>query len=63
MRINFKKTKAMVTLGQNDLEVVDEVRILGLIIRSDLKWVSNTDSMVSKANKRIWIVRRLKYDS
>ena len=49
------------SLDLNDLEVVDEVRLLGLIIRSDLKWVSNTDSMVSKANKRIWIVRRLKY--
>ena len=74
MRINYKKTKAMVfnpcysidfspelSLELNDLEVVDEVRLLGLIIRSDLKWVSNTDSMVSKANKRIWIVRRLKY--
>ena len=74
MRIHFKKTKAIVfnpcysvdfspeiTLGLNDLEVVDEVRLLGLVIRSDLKWVSNTDSMVSKANKRIWIVRRLKY--
>ena len=48
-------------LDDNELEVVDEVRLLGLIIRSDLKWVSNTDNMVTKANKKLWILRRLKY--
>ena len=74
MEINYKKTKAItfnpctsvdfspeISLNHNDLEVVDEVRLLGLIITSDLKWASNTNSMVSKANKRIWIVRRLKF--
>ena len=74
MKINYKKTKVMtfnpctsidfmpeLCLDNNDLEVVDEVRLLGLIIRSDLKWVSNTENMVSKANKKLWILRRLKY--
>ena len=74
MKINYKKTKAMVfnpctsidfspelTLQNNDLEVVDEIRLLGIIIRSDLKTVSNTENMVKKANKRLWIVRRLKH--
>ena len=74
MKINYKKTKAMVfnpctsidflpemVLDNNEIEVVDEIRLLGLIIRSDLKWISNTESMVKKAYKRVWIIRRLKY--
>ena len=74
MRINFKKTKVMVfnpcnsidfmpelSLDDNELEVVDEIKLLGLVIRSDLKWVSNTENIVNKANKRLWILRRLKY--
>ena len=39
--------------------MVDEIRLLGLIIRSDLKWISNTANIVAKANKRLWILRRL----
>ena len=74
MKINYRKTKVIVfnpctsidfmpemSLDDNELEVVDEVRLLGLIIRSDLKWSSNTENMVSKANKRLWILRRLKF--
>ena len=34
------------------------MRVLGLIIRSDMKWSSNTENMVSKANKKLWILRR-----
>ena len=74
MKINYKKTKVIVfnpctsidllpelKLENNELEVVDEMRLLGLIIRSDMKWISNTENMVKKANKRLWILRRLKY--
>ena len=73
MKINYKKTKLMVfnpcssidfspefSLENNDLEVVDEMRLLGIVIKSDLKWNANTENMVQKANKRIWILRRLK---
>ena len=74
MKINLKKTKVIVfnpctsidimpelSLGDSEIEVVDEIRLLGLIIRSDLKWIANTDHMVKKANKRLWILRRLKF--
>ena len=30
------------------------------MIRTDLKWYSNTDYMVKKANNRLWTIRRLK---
>ena len=48
-----------VVIDDNELEVVDEIRLLGLIICSDLKWISNTTNIVAKANKRLWILRRL----
>ena len=35
-------------LDDNDLEVVEEVRLLGLIIRSDMKCHSNTENMVTE---------------
>ena len=70
----MKKTKAILfnpctsvdvmpelRLDNQDVEVVEEVRLLGLIIRSDMTWVSNTDNLVKKANKRLWILRRLKF--
>ena len=37
-----------------------ETRILGLIVRSDLKWTSNTLYIVKKANQRLWLIKRLK---
>jgi hypothetical protein len=73
IKINHKKTKLMVfnpctsvdfmpefTLDNQELEVVGEMRLLGLILRADMKWTSNTDNMVKRANKRLWILRRLK---
>ena len=74
MRLNFKKTKLItfnpcttidfmpeISLDGHDLEVVDEIRLLGIILRSDMKWISNTKNMITKANKRLWILRRLKF--
>ena len=73
MKLNYKKTKIIVFnpcrnidfmpeiyMEDNHLEVVDEIRLLGLILRSDMKWTSNTKNIVSKANKRLWMLRRLK---
>ena len=40
-------------------EIVNETKVLGLIITSDLSWRKNTDSLVTKANKRLFIVRNL----
>ena len=44
------------------LEVVDSVKILGLglIVRSDMRWYDNTNSMCQKGYKRLWMLRRLK---
>ena len=73
MRINHKKTKLILfnpaksldfmpefSLGGNEIELVEEMKLLGIIFRSDLKWSSNTESMVLKGYKRLWMLRRLK---
>ena len=73
MKINFNKTKAMLfnpctsidfipdlKLDGHELDVVEELRLLGIVIRSDMKWSSNSENMVSRANKKLWILRRLK---
>ena len=73
MKINFSKTQLMtfnpcrsmdfhpeVNMEGNELELVSEKMLLGVLIRSDLKWTSNTSLIVRKAYKRLWILRRLK---
>ena len=49
-----------IVLDNQELEVVEETKLLGLSIRSDLKWVTNTQNMVKRANMRLWVIRRLK---
>ena len=74
MAINKKKTKIMIlnsrrkwdvmpeiSLRDGDkIEVVEELKIVGFILRSDMKTNSNTDYIVKKAYARLWLVRRLK---
>ena len=74
MLLNPIKTKAMVfnTLRNYDcipaisiksgenIEVVEQHKILGQIVRSDLKTISNTEAICKKGFKRMWILRRLK---
>ena len=46
--------------NDNELDVVEETKLLGLVIRSDLSWSSNTEYMVKRANKKLWTLKRLK---
>lgn len=73
MELNYKKTKLMLfnpcwfmdfqpefELGGHQLEVVDEMRLLGVTVQSDLKWRGNTDDITKRALNKLWILRRLK---
>ena len=74
MAINTLKTKSMlfstwrkydfqpeIQLEQGvNLEVVQEIKLVGYMLRSDLKTCSNTAHILNKAYKIMWIVRRLK---
>ena len=72
LKINEEKTKIMafnfsnkydflpkLSIGTNELEVVRSVKLLGVMISSDLKWNEHTAYIVKKANKRLWYLRRL----
>ena len=73
MKINHKKSKVMLfnTSRNNEfcpqmkieqvvLEVVEEMKLLGVIITSDLKWHKNTEHITKKAYSRLWLIKRLK---
>ena len=47
-------------VGGNTIETVEEMRLLGLTVTNDLKWLSNTEEMVKKGYKRLWMIQRLK---
>ena len=42
-----------------NLEVVESMKLVGYQLRSDLRTCSNTDYIVGRAYKRLWIIRRL----
>ena len=73
MKINLKKSKVMlfnpchsidfmpkIELDGTELDLVEQMRLLGVVIRSDLKWCDNTEYIVKRAYKKLWILRRLK---
>ena len=49
-----------IDIGSHELEVVEKMRLLGVTIRSDLKWSSNTTDIVQRAANKLWLLRRLK---
>ena len=73
MKINQAKTKIMlfnsskqrdfqpkIQLDGSQLEVVEQMKLLGVIVTSDLKWHENTRHITKKAYGRLWILKRLK---
>ena len=72
MRLNVEKSKYMVinftkhyqfstrlALNGTNLEEVKETKLLGLILRSNLKWHSNTEKLVKNGYKRMIILHNL----
>ena len=54
----LRNAQCTITHGEN-IEVVEQHKILGQIIGSGLKTITNTESMCKKAFNRVWILRRL----
>ena len=42
------------------MEVVEIFKLLGVMIRSDMKWWDNSDYICQKGYSRLWILRRMK---
>ena len=51
-----------VALGDGDqtLELVEQVKLLGIIVTSDMKWHANTAYLSDKGYGRLWMIRNLK---
>ena len=47
-------------MGGEYLEVVEKFKLLGVIMRSDMKWYDNTEYICQKGYSRLWMIRRLK---
>ena len=74
MRINENKSKVMlfsrsknlhdipdIGLGKNKkLEVINRIKLLGVMVSENLKWDLNTEYICSKARKRIFLLRNMK---
>ena len=41
------------------LEVIEEAELLGILVRTDMSWKSNTDQLCKKGYRRLWILRNL----
>ena len=62
MRINFSKSydfNPVISIDEEELEVVRTTKILGITIDDSLKWDSHVDQICEKARKRIWLLRRM----
>jgi hypothetical protein len=66
MKVNYKKTKVMLfnnckkwdfmpnmEMEGHQLELAEEMKVLGVVLRSDMKWSSNTKYIVDKAYSRL----------
>ena len=42
------------------VELVEQTKLLGLVVTSDLSWSVNTDYIEERCYKKMWILRRLK---
>ena len=73
MRINVDKTKLMIfnpsrtvdihpiiEIDDIQLEIVESMKLLGVVVTSDMKWHQNTDFITKRGYSRLWILRRLK---
>lgn len=58
--IKYEFTPELSLVNDLPLEVVEEVRLLGVQVTSDLSWRSNTSTMCKKGFSRLWMLRRLK---
>ena len=62
MVFNFTKNyqfTSRLTLDGEPIKLVEETKLLGVILTSDLKWSKNTEYLIKRANARMEILRKL----
>ena len=73
MKLNLTKTKLMLfnptinydfvpdlAVDDVNIETLEEMKLLGLTLRNDLSWKSNTKNLITRAYKKLWMIKRLK---
>ena len=73
MKLNYDKTQFILfnpcrnydflpelTKGGQTISCVEEMKLLGIHLRSDLKWGDNTSAITKRAYARLWAIKRLK---
>ena len=73
MKLNLTKTRFMLfnptknfdfvpslTVDNDSIETTDEMKLLGITIKNDLSWKANTNNMIKRAFRKLWIIQRLK---
>ena len=45
----------------NAFEIVKSIKLLGVIVRNDLKWNDRVDNITAKASRRIYLLKQLKH--
>ena len=62
MIFNFNKKYQFSTrlqLKGENIQTVDQMKILGTIVNSDLSWTDNCQYLIQKVNKRMQLIRNL----
>ena len=63
LRVDFSRQQRKdnaIAVNGHAFEVVKSVKILGVILRQDLKWNDHVDGITCKASKRLYLLRLLK---
>ena len=62
MIINFNKNTKFttrITLNEKNIEIVNKMKILGIIITDDLNWDDNCSHIIAKVNKRMLLIKKM----
>ena len=73
MKLNVAKTKLIlfnplrskdfmpeIEVENTRVDLVDQVKLLGVVLTSNLSWSANTEFIIKRCNNKIWMLRRLK---
>jgi hypothetical protein len=56
---NLTPSHAPITTHDQDVDLVSEAKLLGVVIPDDLKWIGHIDNICKKAAKRLYRLRLL----
>ena len=56
----FKLTYILPNVYTKDDVMVDEIKLLGIMVQSNLSWKANTTYFINKGYRKIWMLRNLK---